>query len=223
MCGKPAGAIGEPRREDKRPAHPAGAPASLDRNGAWVCHPPLAQRARACCGLYGQDHRRVPQISLHTPVGDISVSEDAGRIVALDWGWGSAQSRTPLLLRARDLLQAYFDGEPVSFDLPLAPEGTPYRQRVWAALCRIPAGETRTYAEIAREAGGGPRSVGGANGANPIPILIPCHRVVATGGIGGYSGGDGLSTKLILLDLEARAAGTPLFPAGWRTAAGVTS
>jgi len=155
-------------------------------------------------GTAAPDTSRVPQISLHTQVGDLTVSEEAGRIVALDWGWGRDQAETPLLLRAREQLHAYFDAEPVAFDLPLAPAGSAYRQRVWAALCRIPPGEVRTYAEIAREAGGSPRSVGGANGSNPIPILIPCHRVVATGGIGGYSGGDGLDTKRALLDLETR-------------------
>jgi methylated-DNA-[protein]-cysteine S-methyltransferase len=151
----------------------------------------------------------VPQLSLHTQVGDITVSEDDGRIVALDWGWGRDQSETSLLRRARDLLHAYFDGQPVQFDLPLAPAGTPYRQRVWAGLCRIPAGETRSYIQLARDVGGSARSVGGANAANPIPILIPCHRVVATNGLGGYSGGDGLVTKRILLDLEASATELP--------------
>ena len=82
--------------------------------------------------------------------------------------------------------------------------GSPYRQRVWKALCDIPPGATRTYGDIARVAGGSARSVGGANGANPIPILIPCHRVVAGAGIGGYSGGDGLPTKRYLLALETR-------------------
>ncbi len=144
----------------------------------------------------------MPQLSLHTQVGDITVSEEDGRIVALDWGWGRDQHETALLCHVRD------------FDVPLAPAGSPYRQRVWAALRRIPAGETRSYQEIARAAGGSPRSVGGANGANPIPILIPCHRVVATGGLGGYSGGEGLVTKRILLDLEASAAGLPGLPAG---------
>jgi methylated-DNA-[protein]-cysteine S-methyltransferase len=147
----------------------------------------------------------VPQLSLHTPVGDITVSEEDGRIVALDWGWGRDQAETPLLLRARAQLDAYFDGEPIIFDLPLAPAGTPYRQAVWAELRRIPLGATRSYADIARAAGGGPRSVGGANAANPIPILIPCHRVVASDGIGGYSGGDGLDTKRALLRLESHA------------------
>lgn len=146
----------------------------------------------------------MPQLSLHTPLGDLTLSEEDGRIVALDWGWGRDQTPTPLLRRASEQLQAYFDGARLAFDLPLAPEGTPYRRQVWAALQAIPPGQTRTYQDIARLAGGSPRSVGGANGANPIPILIPCHRVVATTGLGGYSGGDGPPTKRYLLDLEAR-------------------
>ena len=152
----------------------------------------------------------MPQISLHTPVGDITVSEEDGAIVAVDWGWGRDQAETPVLQRARDQLHDYFDGKRGRFDLPLAPVGTDYQRRVWAALCDIPVGATRTYIDIARVAGGSARSVGGANGRNPIPILIPCHRVVATNGPGGYSGGDGLPTKHILLDLEARLAGTTL-------------
>lgn len=146
----------------------------------------------------------VPQLSLHTPVGDITVSEEAGGIVSLDWGWGRDQISTPLLLRARVQLDAYFDGELDRFDLPLNPSGTPYRRRVWQALCDIPFGQTRSYREIAAVAGGSARSIGQANAANPIPILIPCHRVLAAGGIGGYSGGDGLDTKRILLALETR-------------------
>ena len=109
-------------------------------------------------------------------------------------------------LRAREQVQAYFDGEITAFDLPLAPFGSPYRRRVWAALCTIPYGQTRTYQEIAAAAGGSARSVGGANGANPLPVLIPCHRVVGSSGLGGYSGGDGLDTKRHLLSLEARGA-----------------
>lgn len=145
----------------------------------------------------------MPQLSLHSPVGDITVSEEAGNIVAIDWGWGRDQSETPLLRRACDQLHAYFDGELREFDLPLAPSGTPYRRRVWQALCAIPYGETRPYIAIARMAGGSARAVGQANGCNPIPIIIPCHRVVATTGLGGYSGGEGLATKRYLLALEA--------------------
>jgi methylated-DNA-[protein]-cysteine S-methyltransferase len=110
-----------------------------------------------------------------------------------------------LLRRAREQLHAYFDDELSVFDLPLEPAGTLYQRRVWRALCAIPYGATRTYLDIARDAGGSARSVGQANGRNPIPIIIPCHRVVAATHLGGYSGGEGLATKRWLLALEARA------------------
>ena len=119
-----------------------------------------------------------------------------------------------MLRRACDQLHAYFDCELSEFDLPLAPAGTAYRQRIWRALCAIPYGETRSYIDIARQAGGSARSVGQANGSNPIPIIIHCHRVVLAPGrsprgttthLGGYSGGDGLATKRYLLALEAHA------------------
>jgi methylated-DNA-[protein]-cysteine S-methyltransferase len=152
----------------------------------------------------------LPLLSLHTPVGDLSVAEEDGAIVSVDWGWGRDQTVTPLLATARDQLFAYFDGRLTQFQLPLNPSGTPYRRRVWDALCAIPYGSTRSYGEIARSIGGSPRSVGQANGSNPIPIIIPCHRVLASGCVGGYSGGEGLATKRTLLALEARA--TPLFP-----------
>lgn len=148
----------------------------------------------------------MPQLSLHSPVGDITVSEDDGAIVALDWGWGRDQTETALLVEARRQLQDYFDGDRLNFDLPLAPHGTEYRRRVWDALRRIPAGETLSYAQLAALAGGSARSIGAAMATNPIPILIPCHRVVASSGLGGYSGGDGLPTKRFLLGLEHRAA-----------------
>lgn len=148
----------------------------------------------------------MPQLSLHTPVGDLTVSEEDGAIVALDWGWGRDQTESNLLLRARAQLHEFFDGTRQKFDLPLAPAGTEYRRRVWQELTRIPFGETRSYKQIAAQAGGSARSVGQANGANPIPIIIPCHRVLATGGLGGYSGGDGLTTKRYLLDLETHPA-----------------
>lgn len=148
----------------------------------------------------------MPQLSLHTPLGDLTISEEQGAIVAVDWGWGRDQDETALLRAARDQLDEYFDGQRTRFDLKLAPQGTAYRRLVWAALCDIPPGQTRTYADIARAVGGSARSVGQANGANPIPVLIPCHRVVAAGGLGGYSGGDGLPTKRYLLQLEAGVA-----------------
>ena len=144
----------------------------------------------------------MPQLSLHTPIGDVTVAEEDGAIVALDWGWGGDQRRSPLLARAEMQLQAYFDGALTRFDLPLAPAGTPYRRAVWDALWDIPYGEIRSYQDIAAKAGGSARSVGQANGRNPIPLIIPCHRVIAATHIGGYSGGDGLQTKRWLLALE---------------------
>ena len=153
----------------------------------------------------------MPQLSLHTPLGEVTISEDGGAIVALDWGRGRDQEATPLLRDACDQLQDYFDGKRMSFNLPLAPEGSEFQKRVWAALCAIPPGETRSYADIARTIGSAPRAVGGANGANPIPLFIPCHRVIAADGtLGGYSGGDGPATKRYLLDHESRALLLPL-------------
>lgn len=144
----------------------------------------------------------MPQLSFHSPLGEMTISEEDGALVSLDWGWGRDQHETPLLARARQMLECYFDGELKHFDLPLNPFGTPYRLRIWAALQRIPYGQTRTYADIAAEVGGSPRSVGGAVGANPLPVIIPCHRVVGTSGLVGYSGGEGLADKAFLLRLE---------------------
>jgi methylated-DNA-[protein]-cysteine S-methyltransferase len=145
-------------------------------------------------------------LSMHSPVGDLTIFAEDEEIVALEWGWGSVQDPSPMLLRAKVALERYFDGAPLD-KLPLRPDGSAYRQTVWAALRDIPYGQTRSYREIAMVAGGSPRSVGGANAANPIPILIPCHRVLSSTGLGGYSGGDGLATKRALLNLEKMNAG----------------
>lgn len=146
---------------------------------------------------------------MHSPVGDLTLFAEEDAIIALEWGWGSLQEPSPLLNRAKAALDAYFDGEAeLPSDLPLNPEGSAYRRKIWAALRTIPHGQTRSYAEIAAQAGGSPRSVGGANAHNPIPILIPCHRVLGMNGIGGYSGGDGLETKRALLALETQKKAT---------------
>ncbi|MFC4169239.1 methylated-DNA--[protein]-cysteine S-methyltransferase [Teichococcus aestuarii] len=148
----------------------------------------------------------MPQLSLLSPLGALTLSEEDGAIVALDWGRGRDQTETPVLLAARDQLQDYFDGQRMVFDLPLAPHGSAFQRRVWAALAEIPPGETRSYAALAAGLGSVARAVGQANGANPIPIIIPCHRVVgANGALGGYSGGEGPATKRYLLDLERRS------------------
>lgn len=152
----------------------------------------------------------MPQLTCLTPLGEVTVSEEDGAIVALDWGRGRDQSRSPLLLRAVTQIQDYFDDPRTSFDLPLAPHGTAFQHRVWDALRAIPAGETCSYGDLARRLGSAARAIGQANGANPIPILIPCHRVLAAGGaLGGYSGGEGPSTKLWLLNHERRLQSAP--------------
>lgn len=149
----------------------------------------------------------MPQLSFHSPVGDLTLSQEDDAIVALDWGWGRDQADTKLLQEARQQLNDYFDGLRTHFALKLAPHATPYQARIWEALTKIPPGETRRYGDLAATVGGSARAVGGAMARNPIPILIPCHRVVASNGPGGYSGGDGLPTKAFLLALERRAAG----------------
>jgi methylated-DNA-[protein]-cysteine S-methyltransferase len=104
-------------------------------------------------------------------------------------------------------LAAYFAGELTEFDLRLAPSGTPFQLAVWAELTRIPYGATASYGEIARALGKSPvasRAVGAANGRNPIPVIVPCHRVIgADGGLTGYGGG--LDRKLTLLKIEGSA------------------
>jgi methylated-DNA-[protein]-cysteine S-methyltransferase len=142
------------------------------------------------------------QLSIHSPVGDLSISEDDGVIVSIDWGWGRDQVKTPLLKEAVKQLNAYFDGHLKSFDLPLAPFGTEFQKRVWKQMCKIPYGKTLTYGDMAAKLKSGARPVGTACGRNPIPIIIPCHRIVGTQNLGGYSGDGGLTTKVALLRLE---------------------
>ncbi|KXV61476.1 cysteine methyltransferase [Acetobacter senegalensis] len=146
----------------------------------------------------------MPQLSLHSPLGPLTLTEEEGKIISLDWGWGRDQTETPLLCEARDWLDKWFDDPKASgaFPFPLEPFGTPYQKKIWAALCAIPVGSVTTYQALAQQVGGSPRSVGQAVGRNPIPILIPCHRVVAQRGLGGYSGDGGIDDKQWLLNLE---------------------
>lgn len=153
----------------------------------------------------------MPQISLHSPVGDITLSEDDGAIVALDWGWGRDQDETPLLKEAVRQLNRYFDGEEMEFDLPLRPYGTEFQKSVWRQMLLIPYGKTMTYGEMASELKSVARAVGGACGINPIPIIIPCHRVLAANGkLGGYTADGGIETKEALLRLEGAIEDEPL-------------
>lgn len=147
------------------------------------------------------------QLSFHSPVGDLTLSEEDGRIVALDWGWARDQTNTPLLDKAQAQVLAYLDGQRQSFDLPLEPFGTPFQKKVWQAMRAIPYGKTKSYGELAAALKTSPRAVGTACGRNPIPLIIPCHRVLgANGALGGYSGDGGTGTKKRLLNLEGISA-----------------
>lgn len=138
-----------------------------------------------------------------SPVGALTLVEEDGKITGLHFGGSAANDTSPVLDKAEAQLHEYFAGTRQCFDLPLAPAGTPFQRAVWDALCDIPYGETRTYAQIAAAVGNPKacRAVGMANNRNPIAILIPCHRVIgADGRLTGYAGG--LDVKKALLALE---------------------
>jgi methylated-DNA-[protein]-cysteine S-methyltransferase len=149
----------------------------------------------------------VGALAVETPFGRLRLTSRDGALVSLDWtadGAAPADDPDAVLERAAAELAAYARDPQRPFTVPLAPPGTDYQRRVWEALRAIPAGETRTYGEVARAAGGVARAVGGACGANPIPILIPCHRVVAGAGLGGFSAAGGAALKRRLLAHERR-------------------
>jgi len=144
-----------------------------------------------------------------SPIGPIYVELEDGALTRLytteHARFAPADSPGPAFDEIRNQLDEYFAGTRTTFDLPLQPNGTAFEQRVWAHLRTIPYGETTTYGEIARELGSVPRAVGRANGANPISIVVPCHRVIGTNGsLTGYAGG--LDTKRELLAHERGVA-----------------
>jgi methylated-DNA-[protein]-cysteine S-methyltransferase len=146
-----------------------------------------------------------------SPVGTLLLAGDGsglrqivfpagGRPAPADKAWTNESSALSEPVRQ---LRAYFGGEIEEFDLSLAPEGTPFQQKVWHELCRIPYGETISYGELARRIGNpnASRAVGLANGSNPIPIIIPCHRVIGSNGkLTGYGGGLPIKEKLLALE-----------------------
>jgi methylated-DNA-[protein]-cysteine S-methyltransferase len=155
-------------------------------------------------GTLGADP--VHRLTVASPVGNLTVFEQSGAVTLLAWSVGTrlrSPRPTPLLAEVRDQLDAYFAGRLTRFDLPLAPVGTPFQRTVWRGLCDIPFGATESYGALARRIESGARAVGTACGANPIPILIPCHRVLGGDGkLHRYSGRGGLATKARLLALE---------------------
>ncbi|WP_458398596.1 methylated-DNA--[protein]-cysteine S-methyltransferase [Anaerotignum sp.] len=141
-----------------------------------------------------------------TPVGKLCIGEENSVITRVTWSKIPQEyilEETELMLQCKKQLEEYFAGKRKTFDLPLAPKGTEFQQKVWKALTEIPYGETRTYGEIAAAIGNpkAARAVGMANNKNPIGIIIPCHRVVgANGKLVGYAGG--MEKKEFLLELE---------------------
>lgn len=150
--------------------------------------------------------------TVSTPLGDITaVADEVGLtrvILAGDDGSVLAEATEggPIVDAAGVQLGEFFAGERMSFDVPLSPHGTDFQQTVWKALCEVPFGATATYGDIAKAIGQptATRAVGAANGRNPLPIIVPCHRVIgASGELTGYSGGGGIETKRRLLDHES--------------------
>ncbi len=150
------------------------------------------------------------RLSFRTIVGVLTLTEHGGAIVAVDWNAAPGADETPLLANARAQLAEYFAGARRAFDLPLAPTGSAFQRRVWERMLAIPYGGTETYGQVARALEASPRAVGGACGANRIPIIIPCHRILGANGLGGYSGGNGLQTKRVLLEIESGRRELPL-------------
>ena len=143
------------------------------------------------------------RLTVDSPIGPLTVTEHGGTIVALDFADKRGGDETPLLVRARRELDEYFARRRQTFDLPLRMGGSAFQRAVWQRMLAIPYGETESYGQVAKALGSAPRAVGGACGANAIPILIPCHRIVGAGGkLGGFSGGAGRPTKIALLELE---------------------
>lgn len=156
-----------------------------------------------------------------SPIGKLVVAADAAGIRHILFPdnrhetRGRAEwQRNPEPVRvAREQLLAYLEGQRTVFDLPLAPAGTPFQLKVWNALASIPFGQTRSYGELAAQIGEprAVRAVGAANGRNPLPIVLPCHRVIGSdGSLTGFGGG--LPVKQFLLELEGAGQGRLEFP-----------
>ena len=144
-------------------------------------------------------------ICASSPVGALGANAADGAVTELIWGGGGNLTEGPLFAQASAEMAAYFAGDLRQFQTPVAPRGSAFQQRFYAALCAIPYGETRPYGDLAKELGVSPQAIGQACGANPIAILIPCHRVLAADGLGGYSGAGGIEAKVTLLKLEGAA------------------
>jgi methylated-DNA-[protein]-cysteine S-methyltransferase len=148
--------------------------------------------------------------TMESPLGCITLEAEGDQLTSVDISATETISNDPapthpVLVKAAWQLSEYFAGTRTEFDLPLSPQGTSFQKAIWAELQKIPYGRVTSYGELGQRAGVGKaaRAVGGAVGANPLPIVIPCHRVLsASNAITGYSGGAGIPTKKTLLELE---------------------
>ena len=140
-----------------------------------------------------------------SPVGPIGANHQDGAVTELLWAQSGTLTNGPLYDQISIELAAYFAGDLQRFATPLAPRGSAFQQSFYASLCAIPYGETRTYGDLAKELGVSAQAIGQACGANPIAILIPCHRVLSATGLGGFSGAGGVEAKVALLRLEGAA------------------
>ena len=154
---------------------------------------------------------------LDSPFGSILIARNSRGLTHISFQEGDSSITPPDTWRSDDngldeaitQMRAYFEGQLYSFDLPLAPEGTPFQQQVWQALQTIPYGEVISYANLASKIGrphDAARAVGAANGKNPLPVVIPCHRVIGSNGqLTGYAGGIHIKEALLTLERRGRA------------------
>ena len=148
-------------------------------------------------------------LAIDTPIGPLTIFASDKAVTRLDFAAGKSISASPQSMAVADQaaseLGQYFTGQRTSFDVAVALLGTDFQKSVWREIERVSFGETKTYAELAGAIGNpkAARAVGGAVGANPVPIIVPCHRIMgAAGKLTGYSGGAGIPTKIQLLKLE---------------------
>ena len=146
----------------------------------------------------------MPALSVLTQFGPLTLVEEEGAIVRLEWD-GDQSDDTPILVEAARQLRAYAAGGLKQFDLPLRVAGSDFQRAVCDQMRAIPFGDTVTYGDIARALGQSAQAVGSACGGNPIPVIIPCHRVMGAKGLTGFSGTGGVETKVALLRHEGAA------------------
>lgn len=143
----------------------------------------------------------MPSLTVPTQFGPLTLIQTGDAITGLEWD-GSANNQTPLLAEAAAQLLAYDAGALQEFDLPLDVAGSDFQRKVCLQMSKIPFGETVTYGDIAKALGVPAQAIGSACGGNPIPVIIPCHRVMGAKGLTGFSGKGGVETKVALLRHE---------------------